>query len=832
MAKKKKGGQDQDMPQPARPTGDMPVTSDPRFTAMYSAPVRRLPPHAPASPHPIHPPTPPVPYIPSAPQTFQRIPKDERKFKIDKRFEAVLTDDRFWAVDGGQVDKRGKKMKRRQRVVDDLQAFYTIDKDEKKEEDETEEKGGKDKTKKKKGGKAAPADPRFQLRPQDQDEEEDEAAGAGSGSSGSESSSSDQEEEGATKEEKSNAPTSHNEVEERLEYLNRLARGEVSDASTSSSSESDEDEGDSTDNEAGGKEDEEGDDDDDGVVASRQLDVGPIPMGEATKRLAIMNCDWKHLKAVDLLGVLLSFKPGQGVVKRVTVYYSDFGLEKMAEDAKLGPSFLRDGVAAMPNEEEEKEEGSDDDSSVDSSDSDRAEDGEERIDQEKLRAYEVQKLRYYFAVAECDTVGTASTIYEEVDGLEFENSSSQLDARFVPADVSFKGRKVRDTAEAPLPPSYEPPNFVTKALQQTKVECTWDQGDEERERKLTQYHKWHEMDDDDLGAYLASSSSESEAEEEEATATKDAKRKKLRSMLLGGIVEDEEEEEVGGGGGGDGYKEVTFVPGASSKSKWAKDKAAAAEAKAKENETPFEKLLRKRKEKRKEKRVAKKLAAKGGGVDEEEFVGEEEEDDFFAEAVSNDTTKKGHKKDKAKGKKGKALSASDADEDEEDDPAAARWKEEELELLFAGEDKEEQLRDFDMRALERKEKLKDKKLKGKRKRKEEKRSEAAPGQDFQVDVGDSRFAALFEGDARFGIDRTSKEYKQTEGMQTILSEQTKRRRQKEDGPAVPKRAAPQQEQGQEAVRNNGGAAASSKPQQQPGEKKASSLSKLVQKFKK
>lgn len=36
---------------------------------------------------------------------------------------------------------------------------------------------------------------------------------------------------------------------------------------------------------------------------------------------------------------------------------------------------------------------------------------------------------------------------------------------------------------------------------------------------------------------------------------------------------------------------------------------------------------------------------------------------------------------------------------------------------------------------------------------------------------------LFDGgDARFGIDRTAKEYKETEGMKQILGEQAKRRR--------------------------------------------------------
>lgn len=35
----------------------------------------------------------------------------------------------------------------------------------------------------------------------------------------------------------------------------------------------------------------------------------------------------------------------------------------------------------------------------------------------------------------------------------------------------------------------------------------------------------------------------------------------------------------------------------------------------------------------------------------------------------------------------------------------------------------------------------------------------APGQDFTVDVKDERFAAVLEGDTRFGIDRTDPSFK-------------------------------------------------------------------------
>lgn len=72
------------------------------------------------------------------------------------------------------------------------------------------------------------------------------------------------------------------EMEERLDYLNRLARGEVSDASTSSSEEEKEGGDSSDESEEDGQVDDDEEDDDD-VIESRKLEDGPIPMGEATR---------------------------------------------------------------------------------------------------------------------------------------------------------------------------------------------------------------------------------------------------------------------------------------------------------------------------------------------------------------------------------------------------------------------------------------------------------------------------------------------------------------------------------------------------------------------
>ena len=437
-------------------------------------------------------------------QTFQRIPKDERRFKIDPRFKAVLTDDRFRAVDGaycgcvgarmcvlvcvmsaswryepadpaddyrviktqytqpyiyqplssprpptphntGQYDKYGRKLRKDRRVVDDLSAFYTVD-DEEESAEAAEAGGGKVKGKKGKGGGVGDGDPRFRLKAgmggpaEEEDEEEDSGSGSGSEAGG----------------EKEKPAESRSEMEERLDYLNRLARGDAgSDASVSTSSSSSGDSGSDGDEDS----DSEGEEGEGGVAESRRLEAGPVPMGEATRRLAIMNVDWDHMKAVDLLGVLLSFKPAAGRVARVTVYCSDYGLERMAEEARLGPGFLRGGAvaaAASGGSKEEEGEGGDEEGSDASSSAasggGSGDEGEE-VDQEALRAYEIQRLRYHFAVAECDAVGTAAALYEEVDGLEFEASAAQLDARFVPDDVGFEGRPVRDTAEA-LPSDY------------------------------------------------------------------------------------------------------------------------------------------------------------------------------------------------------------------------------------------------------------------------------------------------------------------------------------------------------------------------------------------
>ena len=488
------------------------VVNDPRFSSMHSAPI------------------------------FKKIKKDSNKIKVDERFQTVLTDDRFRAVPGA-IDIYGRQTKKslKSAAAKELNSFYQVDDGTASKDDEPEENAIKTVVKAKSKAKGL--------------------------------------------KDKSGDSVKSEDPESRLDYLNRLARGDLS--GSSSEDEDSEDEGKFSDIAS-----DDSEDDDDFLETSTKIQKGPLDMlsdeedeedGEeahATCRLALMNCDWDSLKAQDLMSVLQSFCPTGKTVDVVTVYPSDFGKEKMANEAIHGPpkiwtggddtpddddgsdgsegdSIVEDeedegygGIAAIDDEEtvikvkqgdkwkssnnvktgtltltattdkkkkklvkekvskadrkgdfkrlpgtvgivlqddlvsrglsrgddahgeeaeNSEEEGTnyfDGDISKDAAKTtanmkhkkrpvkgnDKRvtlererftgagkgdEDGEGGFDEVALRAYELSKLKYYFAVAELSSVDTAEALMTQLDGVELGHSSMIFDLRFIPEDTRY-----------------------------------------------------------------------------------------------------------------------------------------------------------------------------------------------------------------------------------------------------------------------------------------------------------------------------------------------------------------------------------------------------------
>lgn len=433
-----------------------------------------------------------------------------------------------------------------------------------------------------------------------------------------------------------------------------------------------------------------------------------VTLGDETNRVALVNLDWSRIRAIDILVVLNSFLPEGGVLNRVVVYQSDFGAEHMITENSSGPSGLWDGEAS-----------------------------DEEVDLDTLRRYESNRLRYFYAVAEFDSVATASHVCEECDGLEFESSGSMLDCRFVPEGQSFEGRVIRDQVnkgdESGIL-TYKAPEFTVKALQHSKVELTWDKDDCQREAVFKAQRAPKEttaVQQTDFDAYLASDGDDdgygTDAPVEAEGVILKRRARTRYAELLGDLAAEEEEETE--------TMEIVFQSGLKSIGKEVLKRRE--ERELANTGTVWEQTMRKKKLAK----ANRNTEVVEEGVDEE-LLAAVADDSFFADAFGEEfaaaegkSTVKSNKKSK-KGKKQR-------EPEVELDPAAKA----DLEMLVS----EDLDRGFDLSKLEK-------------------------GEDdgFRVDVEDGRFNAVFEHED-FAIDPTDPAFKKTEAMGELLQERQKRR---------------------------------------------------------
>ncbi|RPB00885.1 hypothetical protein L873DRAFT_1804656 [Choiromyces venosus 120613-1] len=491
-----------------------------------------------------------------------------------------------------------------------------------------------------------------------------------------------------------------------------------------------------------------------------------VPMGEVSRRFAAVNLDWDNVQAVDLLKTFSSFVTGGGRIASVTVYPSEFGKERMEREEMEGPPteiFKPKGKARVIGSDDE-------DSDIDEEVNEKTiikEDKGEEFDSGKLRNYQLERLRYFYAVVECDSPETAKHIYEQCDGAEYEATANFFDLRFIPDETSFEDDKPRDRC-IEVPANYKPNDFSTDALQHSKVRLTWDEDDQQRKLATKRAFSQRDIEDMDLKDYLASSDSESESEAREAA------KDKYRALLSAtGFGKKDKSEPAGD-------MEVTFTSGLSEK---AKDRKVIEEDE--EEETTIAKYARKEKERRQRRKEKMKAIREGndeGDKPENKKADKEKEaeaedittdlgfdDPFFADAPASKSAEK--KEKKRKDREAKAAEA-----------AENASKRAELELLMADEDADadadadgKKLHHFDMKQIVKAEKNKGKK--GKHRKADPEPEGIQDG--FEIDVKDPRFAAVYEKH-EFAIDPTNPRFVKTKAMGKLLEER-RNRTQKRNG---------------------------------------------------
>ncbi|XP_027750284.1 ESF1 homolog [Empidonax traillii] len=463
----------------------------------------------------------------------------------------------------------------------------------------------------------------------------------------------------------------------------------------------------------------------------RELDKDAPRGDEITSRLAVCNMDWDRLKAKDLLALFTSFTPKGGTVFSVKIYPSEFGKERLKEEEQKGPVELFE----LPENTTE----------------------EDGIYREKLREYQFKRLKYFYAVVECDSPETANKIYEECDGLEFESSCSFIDLRFIPDNVTFDDKPKDEASEVNIA-AYKPKYFTSAAMGTSKVDITWDETDHERVTSLSRTFNKEELLDMDFQAYLASSSEEEEEEQQDGEVVNEREDDRPRKSqkddeeqiakyreLLQSIQEKEkkqEEKDIG--------MEIKWVPGL----KETAEEMVKNRLEGKDNLTPWQKYLEKKKEKRMLKKKRKATAEREESEDELP-PDVDLNDPYFAEELEKTGPKK----------KPESVESTSEDEDEVEKQKA------EMALLMM-DDEDDTRKHFNYKKIVEQQNLSKKKKKLLMKRKE------LLEDDFQVNVADTRFQAMFTSPL-FNLDPSDPNFKKTKAVEKILEEKARRREEKE-----------------------------------------------------
>ena len=118
------------------------------------------------------------------------------------------------------------------------------------------------------------------------------------------------------------------------------------------------------------------------------------------------------------------------------------------------------------------------------SDFDQEEEDEENgYNKTKLRMYEINKMKYYYAVVHCNSKKTAEKIYDEYNGMEIEQTSIPLSLSFVADTLEFPQKPIEVVNFSEVDTTVAKPQQngqSSRALSHTNVKLTWDETDPQR----------------------------------------------------------------------------------------------------------------------------------------------------------------------------------------------------------------------------------------------------------------------------------------------------------------------------------------------------------------
>ncbi|KAL7056711.1 hypothetical protein AAHC03_020633 [Spirometra sp. Aus1] len=276
-----------------------------------------------------------------------------------------------------------------------------------------------------------------------------------------------------------------------------------------------------------------------------------------SRRLALLHFDWDNASVEAIFLALESFLPPGATLEKVTIYPSEFGMKRMKEEEEHGPRELWEssstGSAESADEEENGEknnqpvnqsmkpqgkkhgkkkvsglrnEGQEEEMDKDEEPLPGDMDADERkawrrtsvSQRRRLRRYQVNRLKYFYAIAEFDSVETAAAVYEACDGVEYGSTGIRFDLRFVDDSETFSvptewAHLVTECCEVNKT-KFVPRAFETPAVHSTRITLTWDKTPAARTEWLRE--QFEASNDpkttftqrkDELGEYLALSSS-------------------------------------------------------------------------------------------------------------------------------------------------------------------------------------------------------------------------------------------------------------------------------------------------------------------------------------